>query len=185
MCIKPSLALFFSLADQRDFTKVTCATPTTAIPQWRLCHWRLKAEIICCCWLPCCWTSLLSGRCFCFSQATDSLMAPFLLPPGTSDHLLLSGEAEETTYTITTLFFRVLPSWHTWVTEQSRCPTKLCGSKTTYECITLSLKETHHVVPHGFQIHTGISMNREKNCLRNFWMVWVFFCKTLMLCLKR
>lgn len=28
------IALFFSLADQRDFTKVTYATPTTAIPQW-------------------------------------------------------------------------------------------------------------------------------------------------------
>lgn len=89
--------------------------PQQQFPSGWLCHWRLKTEIICCCWLPCCWTSLHSGRCFCFSQATDSLMAPFLLPPGTSNHLLLSGEAEGTTYTITTLFFKFFllgtPEW--------------------------------------------------------------------------
>lgn len=104
---------FFNLPDQLDYYQgYLQLRPRQQFPSGLQYHRLLKAEIICCCWLPCCWTSLHSGRCFCFSQATDSLMAPFLLPPGTPDHLLLSGEAGGTTYTITTLFFRVLPSWH-------------------------------------------------------------------------
>jgi len=63
-------------------------------------------------------------------------MAPFLLPPGTPDHLLLSGEAEGTTYTITTLLSSSFFTHHR-VTEQSRHPTRLYGSKKTYLSVNL------------------------------------------------
>lgn len=163
MCIKPSLALFFqSGRPTRFYQGYLCYahnsnSPVETMPltaQGRD-HLLLLAPLLLN--KSPLWQMLL------LFTSTDSLMAPFLLPPGTSDHLLLSGEAEETTYTITTLFFRVLPSWHTWVTEQSRCPTKLCGSKTTYKCITLSLKETHHVSATWFpNTHRYFHEHRKK-----------------------
>lgn len=158
--------------------------PQQQFPRGQLCHWWLKAEICCCCcccWLPCCWTSLHSGRCFCFSQATESLTAPFLLPPGTPDHLLLAREAEGTTYTRTTLFFEF------FLLDPPECEQadalQSCVVLTQLMSLSLYLWKRlhHHVVPHGFQIHPGAPMK----CFNIFWTVSVFFCKTLLLCLKR
>lgn len=145
----------FSLSDQQDFTKVTCATPTIAIPHWM--------------------TMPLTA------QARDHLLllAPLLLNKSPFWQMLLlltshwqgNGPISPTSWDPQPsasfkgswgnhkhinhfFFFQTLPSWHTLVTEQSRYPTKLHGSKTAYKSITLSLKD-HHVVPHGFQIHPG------------------------------
>lgn len=152
----------FSLPDQPDYYQgYLQLRPQQQFPSGLLYHWLLKAEIICCCWLPCCWTSLHSGRCFCFSQATDSLMAPFLLPPGTPDHLLLSGEAGETTYAITTLLFWVLPSWRTTECLNKADTLQSCMVLKQLRSLSIFENDYHHVMPRGSKYIQGVSIKTE------------------------
>lgn len=134
-------APFFSLSDQQDFTKVTCAMPTRAIPQWVTMplmaqardHLLLLASLLLN--KPPFWQMLLL---FTSHWQGNGSISPTSRDPQPSASFRGSWGNH---IHINHSFFRTLPSWHILVTEQSRCPTKLHGSKTTYKSITLSLKD--------------------------------------------
>lgn len=143
MCIKPSLPLYFKVwPTNRDFTKVTCAAPTTAIPQWMTMPLTAQGKDHLLLLAPLLlnrspfWQMLLLFTSH--WQSNGPISSTSRDPQPSASFRGSWGNHINNNYS----FFRVLPSWHTWVTEQSRCPTKLCGSETTSESITLSLKET-------------------------------------------